>query len=165
MGCPNSCEEDTRRNLQVPSMHEIAQAEFDLTPIARVGAALGIAFLSAAEAAILSAPIAYYVAKGPRQVGEFEGIAVFGAMAVTAAAVVAIVFVGMFAFVVTRKKTAGWINPLGWTLCAALAAVMITLLIAHLQHGIPWAIGLNAIVLAVGLVKVFRGGAAVNSEN
>lgn len=98
-------------------MHEIAQAEFDLTPIARVGAALGIAFLSAAEAAILSAPITYYVAKGPRQVSEFEGIAVLGAMVVTAAAVVAIVFVGMFAFVVTRRKTAGWINPLGWTRC------------------------------------------------
>jgi FtsH-binding integral membrane protein len=141
-------------------MHEIVQAEFDLTPVARFGAALGIAFLSAAEAAILSTPVTYYVAKGQRQVNEFEGIAVLGTMVVAAAVVAAVVFVGMFAFVVTRRRTAGWLTPLGWTLCAALAAMMITLLIAHLQDGIPWAIGLSAAVLAVGLVKVFRAIAA-----
>jgi hypothetical protein len=156
MGHPNSCEEQTQRNPQVASMDEIAQEEFDLTTLARTGAAFAIAFLSAAEAAILSAPITYYVAKGPRQVNEFEGIAVLGAIAVTAAVVVAIVFVGVFALVVTRRKTATWINPLGWTLCASLAAATITLLIAHLQYGIPWAIGLSATVLAIGLARVFR---------
>jgi hypothetical protein len=38
-------------------MPEIAQEGFDITPLARLGAALAIAFLSAAKAAILSAPV------------------------------------------------------------------------------------------------------------
>jgi hypothetical protein len=146
-------------------MHEVAQAEFDLTPMARTGAAFAIAFLSAAEAAILSAPITYYVAKGPRQVSEFEGIAVLGAMVVTAAVVVAIVFIAMFAFVVTRRKTAGWITPLGWTLCTALAVVMASLLTPRPQSAVPWLLGLSATVLTIGLMRIFRGGAVESNES
>jgi hypothetical protein len=136
-------------------MPEIAREEFDLTPLARLGAALAIAFLSAAEAAILSGPATFYLRRQPRPMGEFDGIAAFGEMVVVAGAVAAIVFVGMFAFVVTRRKTAGWITPLGWTLCAALAVATITLLMAHFQNGILWGFGLSATLLIIGLVRVF----------
>jgi hypothetical protein len=128
-----------------------------------LGAALAIAFLGAAEAAILSAPAALYLSRPPRPMGEFDGVAAFGEMLVVAGAVAAIVFVGMFAFVVTRRKTASWITPLGWTLCAALAVVTITLLMAHFQNGILWGFGLSATILIIGLVRVLRLGAAMNS--
>ena len=146
-------------------MPEITQREFDLAPLARLGAALALAFLSAAEAAILSAPATFYLSRPPKPMGEFDGIAAFGEMVVVAGAVAAIVFVGMFAFVVTRRKPAGWITPLGWTLCAALAVVTTTLLIAHFQNGILWGFGLSATVLIIGLVRVFRLGATMSSHD
>jgi len=146
-------------------MPEIAQAAFDLTPLARLGAALAIALLSATEAAILSAPATFYLSKPAKPMGEFAGVAAVGAILVVGGVVAVIVFVGMFAFVVTRRKAAAWIGALGWTLAAAVAVVVITLLIGRLQNEIPWAIGLSATVLIIGLVRVFRLGAAVNSGN
>jgi hypothetical protein len=145
-------------------MPEIAQRAFDLTPFARLVAALTIALLSAVEAAILSAPATFYLRRPTKPISEFEGIAAFGEILVVAGVVAAIVFVVMFAFVVTRRKAAGWISTLAWTLVAAVAVVVTTLLIGRLRNGILWAIGLSAAVLIVGSVKVFRLG-AVNSRN
>ena len=44
-----------------------------------------------------------------------------------------------------------------------VAVVVITLLIGYLRDGILWAIGASAAVLVIGLVRVFRLGAAMNS--
>jgi hypothetical protein len=146
-------------------MPEIAQAAFEQTPLARLGAALTIALLSAIEAAILSAPATFFLSKPAKPMGEFAGIAAFGEILVVTGVVAVIVFVAMFAFVVTRRKAAVWIRALGWTLAAAVAVVVITLPIGRLQDGILWAIGLSATVLIIGLVRVFRLGSAVNSGN
>jgi hypothetical protein len=145
-----------------PNMPESARAAFDLTPLGRLGAALTIALLSATEAAILSAPATFYLGKSAKPMGEFAGIAAFGEILVVAAVVALIVFVVMFLFVITRRKTAVWIRALSWTLTAAVAVVVITLLIGYLRDGILWAIGASATVLVIGLVRVFRLGAAMN---
>lgn len=144
-------------------MPESARAAFDLTPIRRLGAALTIALLSAMEAAILSAPATFYLGKPAKPMGEFAGIAAFGEILVVAGVVALIVFVVMFLFVITRRKTAVWIRTLSWTLTAAVAVVVITLLIGYLRDGILWAIGASATVLVIGLVRVFRLEAAINS--
>lgn len=146
-------------------MDEIAQQEFDLARPARLGAALALAFLSAAEAAILSAPVTLYLGRPARQYGEFDGIASFGEMVVVAVVLALFVFIAMFAFIVTRRRTAGWITPLSWTLCAALAVVLITLPLVRAQVAIQWAVGLSATVLAIGLGRVFSVAWAAKSED
>jgi FtsH-binding integral membrane protein len=146
-------------------MPESARAASDLTPLSRLGAAFTIALLSATEAVILSAPATFYVGKPAKPMGEFAGIAAFGEILVVAGVVAVIVFVVMFLFVITRRKAAVWIRALVWTLAAAIAVVVITLLIGYLRDGILWAIGVSATVLVIGLVRVFRLGAATNSEN
>jgi type IV secretory pathway VirB6-like protein len=143
-------------------MPESARAAFDLTPLGRLGAALTIALLSGTEAAILSAPATFYLGKPAKPTGEFAGTAAFGEILVVAAVVALIVFVVMFLFVITRRKTAVWIRALSWTLTAAVAVVVVTLLIGYLRDGILWAIGASATVLVIGLVRVFRLGAAMN---
>jgi hypothetical protein len=144
-------------------MPESARAAFDLTPLGRLGAALAIALLSATEAAILSGPATFYLGKPANPTGEFAGIAAFGEILVVAGVVALVVFVVTFFVMITRRKTAVWIRALSWTLTAAIAVVVITLLSGYLRDGILWAIAASAIVLVIGLVRVFRLGAAMNA--
>jgi threonine/homoserine/homoserine lactone efflux protein len=56
--------------------------------------------------------------------GEFAGVAAIGGILVVGAVVALIVFVVMFAFMVTRRKAAAWIAALRWTLTAAVAVFL-----------------------------------------
>ena len=115
--------------------------------------AAGLALLAAVQAIVLSLPVGVYLGSRHPPRSEFAGLATLGQVLVTGATCGAVVLAATFLFAAIRYDPASkkWSRAISALLVSLGIFVIGCVTIGFVKGGFAWAIGLNALALAIGI--------------
>ena len=124
--------------------------------------AIGLGILAAVEAVILTLPLGYYLGRQHRPKSEFAGLGVFSHMLTTGGVAAGITLLFTFTLVAIwfNHESAARFGQAMSTLATAIAAAIGAAIAVGLLggDGLSWGIGLSAVVLVIGMIRVLMAG-------